>query len=157
LDDDVPLARDSQDLSGNAHAPNRFIPSDVSSPSTPERPSAQRRLKEAQNLAISTELLEYCEAQHAFIDNGTDEEPLRLCAQHLAREARRRLLEPQTLLLAMQIGECYRSRELAMESERHARYLLALDAVLTSFYGSESRPGERRMGMRTKKEDRSQD
>ena len=117
-----------------------------------ERTSAERRLKEAQNLAISVELLAFCEAQRAFIDSGTGEDGLHTCGRQLAREARRRRIEPQSLLLAMRIGGCYRSDDFDPNAgERLSRYFAALSSLLTSYYGAESRPAERRMTPRPKR------
>lgn len=109
------------------------------------RASAARRLKEAQNLAISVELLAFCDVQRPFVDADTGKDELHRLARLLAREARRRRLEPQTVLLAMRIAGCYRGVDVYPSTpERHTRYVVALRFVLAAFYGSESLPSERR-------------
>lgn len=107
-------------------------------------------LSEAQHLAFSAELLAFCDAQHAFIDHGVDEEVVRQKAVGLAREARRRRLEPQVLLLAMELGGCYRSGQLDSHAdpEPARRYFTTLHYLLDSYYGSASRPAERRFAPR---------
>lgn len=112
--------------------------------------SSHQWLSEAQSLAFSAELLDFCDAQHAFIDRAVDEEVVRQKAVGLAREARRRRLPPETLLLAMQLGGCYRSGQLdnLAEPERARRYFTTLHYLLASYYGSASRPAERRLAPR---------
>jgi len=118
-----------------------------------ERTSAETRLKEAQNLAISAELLNYCDAQRAFIDSGESRDEVRQFGRHLAREARRRRILPETLLLAMQIAGCHRSHEFYGEKAYDAlsRYHETLAELLFYFFGPESRPAERRMSPRSKR------
>ena len=115
-----------------------------------DRTSAETRLKEAQNLAISAELLNYCDAQRAYIDSCESRDELRQMGRHLAREARRRRLLPETLLLAMQIAGCHRSHEFYGEKayDGLTRYHETLAELLFFFFGPESRPAERRMAPR---------
>lgn len=107
-------------------------------------------LGEAQNLAFSGELLAFCDAQHAFIDRNVDEDAVRQKGVALAREARRRRLPPETLLLAMELGGCYRSSQLenCADPVPARRYFRTLHYLLASYYGSESRPAERRLAPR---------
>jgi hypothetical protein len=112
--------------------------------------SSHQWLSEAQSLAFSGELLAFCDAQHAFIDRDVDEEVVRQKAVGLAREARRRRLEPQVLLFAMELGGCYRSNQLEnrADPEPARRYFTTLHYLLASYYGSASRPAERRLAPR---------
>ena len=116
-----------------------------------ERASAEQRLREAQNLAFSVELLAFCEVQRHFIESGEGEEETQARAAFLARESRRRRHDPQSILLAMRIGGCYRSGDVGTDQpERYSRYFRVLHHVLSSYYGSESRPAERRLTERKK-------
>jgi hypothetical protein len=92
-------------------------------------------------------LLAFCDAQHVFIDRNVDEEVAREKAVGLTREVRRRRLPPETLLLAMELGGCYRSGQLDSHAnpEPARRYFTTLHYLLASYYGSASRPAERRL------------
>lgn len=115
-----------------------------------DRTSAERRLKEAQNLAISHELLAYCDAQDEFVARGENEPALQAASRALARELRRRRCQPEVLLLAIEIAGGTRSAHLYGEHRRDglARYHAALKMLLHYYHGAEARPSERRIGPR---------
>ena len=110
---------------------------------------AGARLKEALSLSSSRALLAFCDDQRRYIDQNADEEQVRASAVNLAREARRRRLSPESVLLAMQLGGCYRSCTLySLASDLTMRYFRSLRMLLASYFGSESRPAERRLAPR---------
>lgn len=97
--------------------------------------SSHQWLSEAQSLAFSVELLAFCDAQHSFIDHDVDDEVVRQKAVGLAREARRRRLEPQILLFAMELGGCYRSHQLEDRADPEpARVLPILPDTLVTHH-----------------------
>ena len=99
-----------------------------------------RKLREAQALGFSLELLAYCEAQRSFIDTAENEDAVRLKGAALAREARRRRMQPEGILLAMQCGGCYRSQSIGEGApDRSKRYSIALGHVLAAYYAPVSR------------------
>ena len=58
----------------------------------------------------------------------------------LAREARRRRMQPEGILLAMQCGGCYRSQSIGDGAPALSkRYSLALGYVLSAFFAPISR------------------
>ena len=98
------------------------------------------KLREAQALGFSVELLAFCEAQRSFIDTGLDEVTVRDRGEALAREARRRRMQPEGILLAMQCGGCYRSQSIGDGAPQLSkRYSAALGYVLAAYYAPVSR------------------
>ncbi len=99
-----------------------------------------QKLREAQALGFSRELLAFCEAQRSFIDTGENERAVQECATALSREARRRRMQPEGILLAMQCGGCYRSQSIGEGApELSKRYSTALGHVLAAYFAPVSR------------------
>lgn len=98
------------------------------------------KLREAQALGFSRELLAFCEAQRSFIDTGENEDAVRMAGTDLAREARRRRIQPEGILLAMQCGGCYRSQSIGDGAPKLSkRYSRALGHVLAAYFAPVAR------------------
>ena len=98
------------------------------------------KLREAQALGFSRELLAFCEVQRSFIDTAENEDAVCLAAADLAREARRRRIQPEGILLAMQCGGCHRSQSIGDGApELSRRYSLALGHVLAAYFAPVAR------------------
>lgn len=114
----------------------------------PDRRSDLSAFKSAESLAFAPELQAFCDAQLQFIDGTLDESTMRDRAILVAREARRRRLTPEALLLAMELGGCYRSHMVRDNPERSSRYFSTLHYLLSTFYDSAARPADRRLAPR---------
>lgn len=115
-----------------------MTPADVQNTreSSPE-PSltAAAKLREAQALAFTLELQRFCEVQRHFVETGEGEESLRDACAHLALAARRRRILPEGVLLAMQLGGCYRNTSINPDGgDRSSRYFAALSSLLTAYF-----------------------
>lgn len=114
----------------------------------PSIPSHHPSFESAESLAFSPELQAFCDAQQLFIAGKLDEHTMRDRATRLAREARRRRLTPEVLLLAMELGGCYRSHTVGEDREQSSRYFSTLHYLLSTFYDSAARPADRRLAPR---------
>ena len=97
--------------------------------------------------------MEYCEAQHTYIDTGEGLASLERHSASLARAAHLRLFLPEHILEAMQIAGCYRMKDLchdAMTPECR-RCANSLHLLLRAYYGAAGRPLDRRIGERPPK------
>ncbi len=114
----------------------RMTPADVQNTREgPPEPSAAAKLREAQALAFTVELQRFCEVQRHFIETGEGEALLPDVCAHLALAARRRRILPEGILLAMQLGGCYRNTSVNAEGvDRSGRYFAALSSLLTAYF-----------------------
>lgn len=128
-------------LAASAPGPELFVhmtsaDSQNKSESGPEpSATASAKLREAQALAFTLELQRFCEVQRHFIESGDGEDLLPDVCAHLALAARRRRILPEGILLAMQLGGCYRNISVNPDGpERSGRYFAALSCLLTAYF-----------------------
>ena len=90
--------------------------------------------EEAENLANSDLLSSFCDKQRAYIERGDEEDHLDVLTRTLAREARRRRLLPEVVLLAMHIAGCYRLHATLADELQAFRYMRSLDMLLRCYF-----------------------
>jgi hypothetical protein len=90
----------------------------------------------------------FCDAQLGYIEGTVDEARMGHCAAALAREARRRRLQPEVLLMAMELAGCQRSHDVREDDRRSKRYFVCLHQLLSAYFDSSSRPADRRLSPR---------